>query len=343
MGSRSEAHALRPIGDSLASIEAELQALEASLRARRSEAPVTAPARRSPWPARWDLEHLEVTAERRQMDHGAVVHAQIRPRPEWSGTCGACEGGYERYTDGEGYERVRPCGCARLRDLVERFNAAELPGLVATDRWLEPDAFDWTRPSEATVMVRSGDATVRTPLRDHLRTFVADFRPGRRGLALGGPVGTGKTRVVCLLAWTLIRRGFRVRFTDWLDYPERIKATFDAPGRTAADVRDSYRRAPVLIVDDLGRGTGREWGAEEFGKLIAPHLEDPDTTLVLTANYWPDGVPLPMSRDGQQPPVTLLSRRIGERSMSRIAAACDLAVLVGEDQRTRHLQAGGGR
>lgn len=326
------------IGDALDTIAGLLGELEA-LKVQRGGTLARPATERREWPAEWDLEHFELTAERRQLDHGAVVLAHLRPRPEWA-TCGACEDGDERYTDERGYEFVRRCGCSRLRDVVDAFNAAGLPGLAATGRWLERGRFDWRAPAiaAATVLTRTPEGQSRTvPLRDYCAAFAADFVPGRRSLLVSGPPGTGKTHLVVGLAARLALRAIRTRFAEWFDYLDALKATFNAPGKTAADVRDPLRRAPLLVVDDLGRGTAKDWGSEEFARLLAPRLQDPQTTTLITTNLWPQGVPIPAGLN-----VETLVSRIGQRSMSRLAEACDVAVLVGEDQRTKHL-AGGGR
>ena len=114
--------------------------------------------------------------------------------------------------------------------------------------------------------------------------------PGRNGLFITGPKGTGKTHLVAAIANQLMNQGIPVICMTMIDLLERIKSTYtDARQRfggyyDAADVLDAYTDVPLLIIDDLGKEQPTEWAISRIYAIINARYEALMPTII-TTNY----------------------------------------------------------
>lgn len=114
--------------------------------------------------------------------------------------------------------------------------------------------------------------------------------PGRNGLFITGPKGTGKTHLVAAIANKLMNQGIAVICMTMIDLLERIKSTYtDARQRfggyyDAADVLDAYTDVPLLIIDDLGKEQPTEWAISRIYAIINARYEALMPTII-TTNY----------------------------------------------------------
>ena len=95
--------------------------------------------------------------------------------------------------------------------------------------------------------------------------------PGRNGLFIAGPPGTGKTHrpVVCM---------------TMIDLLERIKRTYSATGGSESDVLKIYKTVPLLVIDDIGKEPPTEWAISTVYNIINGRYEAYLPTIV-TTNY----------------------------------------------------------
>lgn len=265
---------------------------------------------------------------------GRADYAQAR-RCDCYQRCPLCDD--TRYffeTDPNGYRFARPCQCVTVDRKITWFNDARIPAKYG--RAHLPDFFTHqpgaTRPPEVS-------AAARAALK-----FAQGFTPGRRGLLLHGPVGTGKTHLtVAILRYLVLRLGVRVRFIEFLHLLADLRATFGDHGR-AEDVMRPLVEVPVLAIDELGKGKEGEWERDVLDELISKRYNAHRTTL-FTTNCQVE----PPPRGGPYPPGTIgrpalrpdernaadkpLEDRIGTRLYSRIAEMCDFYALLGDDLR----------
>lgn len=123
--------------------------------------------------------------------------------------------------------------------------------------------------------------------RDKLPQHNAD--PGRNGLFITGPKGTGKTHLAAAIANQLMEAGTAVICMTMMDLLERIKQTYEQKrqygGDTSeANVLGAYKSVPLLIIDDMGKEPATEWAVSKIYAIINARYEAFMPTII-TTNY----------------------------------------------------------
>lgn len=111
--------------------------------------------------------------------------------------------------------------------------------------------------------------------------------PGRNGLFITGPKGTGKTHLAAAIANQLMQDGTPVVCMTMIDLLDRIKQTFEKQkqwGVTEAGVMKVYKEVPLLIIDDMGKEPATEWAVSKIYAIINARYEAYLPTIV-TTNY----------------------------------------------------------
>jgi DNA replication protein DnaC len=108
------------------------------------------------------------------------------------------------------------------------------------------------------------------------------------GLILFGPVGTGKTRAICALLRSLIASGLKC---DRIGYEElclAIRDTYKSKSLSSElDVLNRYRKADVLVIEDLGSSRPIGSAESDFSlraiySILDKRLEWQQQTLITT-------------------------------------------------------------
>ena len=123
--------------------------------------------------------------------------------------------------------------------------------------------------------------------RDKLPSYNRD--PGRNGLFIAGPKGTGKTHLAAAIANQLMEAGTAVICMTMMDLLERIKQTYEQKrqygGDTSeANVLGAYKSVPLLIIDDMGKEPATEWAVSKIYAIINARYEAFMPTII-TTNY----------------------------------------------------------
>lgn len=111
--------------------------------------------------------------------------------------------------------------------------------------------------------------------------------PGRNGLFISGPPGTGKTHLAAAISNFLLSHGKPVICMTMIDLLERIKHTFNKTGADEAEVLQIYKTVPLLVIDDIGKEPPTEWAISTVYNIINSRYEAYLPTII-TTNYAPD-------------------------------------------------------
>lgn len=139
-----------------------------------------------------------------------------------------------------------------------------------------------------------------------------------RGSYLWGPCGTGKTYAAAHAVRAFALSGRRARLVTTTALLDGIKDGFDRGGDHGALER--AERCDLLALDDLGAERATGWALETLTRLIDTRTARGLPTVV-TSNYR-----LGELRD-------MWGGVTGQRIASRVAGACDIANIGGEDRR----------
>ena len=113
--------------------------------------------------------------------------------------------------------------------------------------------------------------------------------PGRNGLFITGPKGTGKTHLASAIANQLLNEGVPVICMTMIDLLDKIKQTFERHGNTGSEsyILRAYKEAPLLIIDDMGKEPATEWAVSKIYAIINARYEAYMPTII-TTNYTDD-------------------------------------------------------
>jgi DNA replication protein DnaC len=249
-------------------------------------------------------------------------------RCECHQVCPRCNGsGYLLVPAGASAVAQR-CACRHLDERIALFTAASLPATVARASF------------EAH---RAGKHPTQAAARGAAEEFAKKFRPDREthGLLFYGPPGTGKTYLLAsIVRYLTLERGVSCRYVEFMLLLSEIKAAFGS-NRGYLDVLGPLARAPVLVIDELGKERGTDWERSMLDELISRRYNDGLTTLFAT-NYYLEPRALP-EREGRmvtgkefarEAEALTLSQRVGDRIYSRLREMCEKMLPVeGPDRR----------
>lgn len=152
--------------------------------------------------------------------------------------------------------------------------------------------------------------------------------PGRNGLFIAGPKGTGKTHLAAAVANQLIQNGTPVICMTMIDLLERIKRTFAREGADEGTVLRLYKTVPLLVIDDMGKEPPTEWAVSTIYNIINGRYEAYLPTIV-TTNYDDKTLIARMTPKETRDSVT------AEATIDRLMEMCIGVVMAGQSWRQR--------
>ena len=134
-------------------------------------------------------------------------------------------------------------------------------------------------------------ATFRTtpatrPAVDLCRQFCAAVKvnPKVPGLLLTGDCGTGKTHLAVAILREVAEAGIPGMFVVVPDLLAKMKASFNLKDGRAGALVEAAKNAPLLVLDDLGAESAKDWTIELVYVLIN-HRYEYMLPTVITTNY----------------------------------------------------------
>lgn len=193
----------------------------------------------------------------------------------------------------EAYEREKAEQEAKERERKQRERDRQFQALILRNigesgmnrRFLRRtfEAFELTAENERAFRACKAYAdTFRDKLPDN-----CDGDPGRNGLFITGPKGTGKTHLAAAIANQLMQQGTAAICMTMIDLLERIRRTYDQrhqAGASEANILSTYKEVPLLVIDDMGKEPATEWAVSKVYAIINARYEAYMPTIV-TTNY----------------------------------------------------------
>ena len=174
----------------------------------------------------------------------------------------------------------------RLAQVVDVGHSPDkaLAGLGA----VEPQMRDHMTFGTFDVRGNSADVRGRETLQ-HALNSAQNFADDPSGwLVFVGSTGCGKTHLAVAVANRCLERGHPVFFTFVPDLLDHLRYTFSPESRVTYDeMLERIKRAPLLILDDLGAESSTPWAQEKLYQIIV-HRYNARLPTILTARQLPD-------------------------------------------------------
>lgn len=241
-------------------------------------------------------------------------------------SCGRCrDSGRVILETPEGFAAGR-CKCQRIPDRIGLFNRAGLPAryaLVSLAGFMH-GALQYGDHEKIRAM---GSVTA----------WMDRFDPKTEnpGLVLYGEVGRGKTHLLAAMVKSLVfEKGVPARFIEFSRLLGMLKEGFSA-GRSGSELMDELVSAPVLAIDELGKGRMTDWELTVIDEIVSRRYNAMRCTLA-TTNYAPkgaSGAEIPNAATPSQAAQTL-GDRVGDRVWSRLREMGSFVEVRGQDFRT---------
>lgn len=156
----------------------------------------------------------------------------------------------------------------------------------------------------------------------------AEFIPG---VYLSGDFGVGKTYLMGAFANALAYNGIGVMMVHWSTMIERLKGSFGANGdQSLLALIDDAKKAPVLILDDLGADTLSSWSRDSVLAVILEYRMQHELTTCFTSNFDLQSLEkyLAQTKDGLEPGKAA-------RLMQRVLFLSKPVAMAGENRRLK--------
>lgn len=193
----------------------------------------------------------------------------------------------------------RPCGCdgevAHMSEEAERKRRAARKAMMQ-------------RLEKAGVPRRYASSATDNPL---IAKWIEGFNVDTDvGLYISGCKGSGKTMSASAIARALIFSGYDVVMTEARAMFGEIKATFDT-SETEASAMRPFLKCDLLIVDELGKESAREWASNTMFDIVNGRYKDM-RPIVFCSQHRLQELPKHLSRSGEVETAEAICSRIRE-------------------------------
>ncbi len=192
--------------------------------------------------------------------------------------CPECGGsGWRLVEDADGvpYCEECPCGIRKKTILANQLKFAELPDVFKDSNFNNLKSTVYLNHESKIAFSQAAGAI------KYWLTNISDMQKNGIGLYLySNTKGSGKTRTVCSLANEIMERYQQtVKFTTSLRILDEIKNTWGDRGNAEGKLIEDLSRTEILIIDDFGADSGRDWINERFYNIINGRYVDMKVTI----------------------------------------------------------------
>ncbi|KLD59454.1 MAG: primosomal protein DnaI, partial [Lactiplantibacillus plantarum] len=149
-----------------------------------------------------------------------------------------------------------------------------------------------------------------------------------RGLYLYGSFGVGKTYLLGGMANALAAKGFNTTLIHFPSFAVEMKRSIS--NNTSADKVDAIKRAPILMIDDIGADASSTWIRDDVLGVILEYRMQEELPTCFSSNFsmqeLQDGY-LTLSQKGDEEPVK------AQRIMQRVRYLASEIEMVGRNRR----------
>ena len=195
--------------------------------------------------------------------------------------CGGTGWIWSRNEDGIPYCEECPCGIRKKIILQNQLQFAEMPEMYKDCTFANLRSNVYQSPDSKETFIQAAKAV------KYWLENIGEMQKQGMGLYIcSGVKGSGKTRLACSMANELMQKYQKsVKFTTSLRILEEIKSTWSARDNAAESnlIRD-LTYADILIIDDFGADSGKDWINEKFYGIINGRYVDRKITI-FTSNY----------------------------------------------------------
>lgn len=249
------------------------------------------------------------------------MHAKAQRCKVCFDTCPLCAGAeYTFVKDEQGYRYAKRCGvCGALDSKLNAYNNARIPAHYHSADF---GNFDVQRTSTQESSHFDSEIGNLSKIRTQLFRWVQTYASAEPGFLLYGRPGSGKTHLMAAVVRHLtLEKSVNARFIEFTHLLGELRTQFDK-GKGDTNVIKPLIDAPVLAIDELGKGVNNEWQLSVLDELISKRYNQNKTTI-FTSNFMvePQGF---KNTDVGLPDFTRsvvlgsLQERVGDRIFSRL-------------------------
>lgn len=197
--------------------------------------------------------------------------------------CSKCKDeGYILWQDKDGHSFYKECDCGikKKRILQERLKFAEIPEMYKGCGWKGLRSSVYLNGESKKVFVQAGKS-----IRGWYDALLKMQEVGMGLYLHSESKGSGKTLAACVLANEIMENyGKVVKFTTALKILSEIKVTWDGSGEDEKKLIDDLSRVEILIIDDFGATSNKDWINDRFYEIINNRYTSRKITI-FTSNY----------------------------------------------------------
>lgn len=163
-----------------------------------------------------------------------------------------------------------------------------------------------------------------------IETYIDNPKGFHKGLYLYGAFGVGKTYLLGAIAHELSQQGFPSTIVHFPTFAVEMKNSIGK--NTTEDKLDSFKRAKLLMIDDIGADSMSSWIRDDILGVILQYRMQEELPTFFTSNFDMNQLEnehLTMSQRGENEPLK------AKRIMERIRFLAEEVEMSGENRRHR--------